>query len=88
MKIHIKNFPPDIIEYYNLNEKVTQDGYIFIRIKKRMYGLKQAALLGYKNLVKNLKPHGYHHIPHTDGLWKHETHPITFCLCVDDFGVK
>ena len=88
MKIHIKNFPPDIIEYYNLNEKVTQDGYIFIRIKKGMYGLKQAALLGYENLVKNLKPHGYHPIPHTDGLWKHETHPITFCLCVDDFGVK
>ena len=53
-----------------------------------MYGLKQAALLGYQNLIQNLKPHGYHPIPHTSGLWKHETRPIKFCLCVDDFGVK
>lgn len=22
------------------------------------------------------------------GYWKHETHPISFTLCVDDFGVK
>ena len=21
-------------------------------------------------------------------MWKHDTKPITFCLCVDDFGVK
>ena len=88
MKIHIKNFPPDIIEFYKLQQKVTPDGYIYIRIKKGMYGLKQAALLGYENLIKNLKPHGYYPIPHTDGLWKHHTKPITFCLCVDDFGIK
>ena len=53
-----------------------------------MYGLKQAALLGYENLIQNLKPFGYHPIPHTDGLWKHEKKTITLCLCVDDFGLK
>ncbi len=59
-------------------------------IKKGMYGLKQAALvLAYNFLKKNLAPHdGYEPIPHTDGLWKHKTRNITFCLCVDDFGIK
>ena len=53
-----------------------------------MYGLKQAAVLAYDNLVSTLAPHGYHLIPHTVGLWAHETRPTTFCLCVDDFGIK
>ena len=53
-----------------------------------MYGLKQAAILAHENLVKNLHMYEYKHIPHILGLWKHNTRPITFCLCVDDFGIK
>ena len=56
--------------------------------KKGMYGLKQAAVLAYNNLVNNLREHGYAPIPQTVGLWKHKTLPTTFCLCVDDFGIK
>ena len=88
MKIHKCNFPPANIEHYNLTKKITKDGYIYIKIKKGMYGLKYAALLGYQQLVQHLKPFGYYPIPHTDGLWKHTSRKITFCLCVDDFGVK
>ena len=53
-----------------------------------MYGLKQAAILAYDNLQKNLKPFGYSPVVGTIGIWKHVTRPITFCLCVDDFGIK
>ena len=53
-----------------------------------MYGLKQAAILAYDHLVKNLGNYGYYPIPHTVGLWKHKMRRISFCLCVDDFGVK
>lgn len=53
-----------------------------------MYGLKQAAVLAYNQLVKFLAPHGYKPIPHTTRMWYHETRPTKFCLCVDDFGVK
>jgi hypothetical protein len=53
-----------------------------------MYGLKQAAILAYEFIVENLAPHGYHPIPQSLGLWRHETRPIQFCLCVDDFGIK
>ena len=53
-----------------------------------MYGLKQAAVLTYDHLIKNLKIDGCYPIPHTVGLWTHSTHNICFCLCVDDFGIK
>ena len=37
--------PKDVVEHYNLKTKVTKDGYIFIVIKRGMYGLPQAVLL-------------------------------------------
>ena len=88
MKIHIKNFPQDIIDQYGLLQKVTADGYVYVKIKKGMYGLKQAAVLAFDHLVENLKDFGYEPIPHTIGMWKHKERKTTFCLCVDDFGVK
>ena len=53
-----------------------------------MYGLKQAAILAYKQLVRWLKTQGYHPIPTSNGLWKYMSRPALFELCVDDFGVK
>ena len=53
-----------------------------------MYGLKQAAILAYDNLQSNLKPFGYQPVVGTVGLWQHISRPTTFCLCVDDFGIK
>lgn len=47
------------------------DEHIYIKISKGMYGLKQAAVLAYKNLIKNLTPFGYEPIPHTDSYWRH-----------------
>jgi hypothetical protein len=88
MRIRYKYFPDAIRKQYNLDQFVTNTGYIYIRIKKGMYGLKQAALLAYKHLVNQLAPHGYHPCPYTTGLWEHDTRPTKFCLCVDDFGVK
>ena len=88
MKIHWKNIPEDIKTQYNLQEKRTENGYIYIKIKKGMYGLKQAAVLAYDQLVHNLADAGYHPVPATIGIWKHTTRKTTFCLCVDDFGVK
>ena len=87
MKIPQKYIPPDIINKYNLKSKF-HNGYIYCEINKGMYGLKQAALLAYNFLVKKLQPYGYNPIPHTIGIWTHKSRPITFSLCVDDFGVK
>ena len=46
MKVAYKYFPPDIIKRYNLDSIVHND-YIYMRIVKGMYGLKQAAILAY-----------------------------------------
>ena len=67
MKVRMKYFPPDIIAWYKLNQLVTPEGYIYIKIKKGMYGLKQAALLAYQNLKRTLAPYGYHPVEGTVG---------------------
>jgi hypothetical protein len=88
MRIHSRFFPPDVRKQYNIDSLIASDNYVYIRIKKGMYGLIQAATLAYKNLKKNLEPHGYYPCPNTEGLWKHVSRRTTFCLCVDDFGIK
>ena len=83
MKIPTKYIPPDMISKYNLQTKI-KNGYVYCKIKKGIYGLKQAVLLAYNFLKQNLEPHGYFPIPHTTGLWKHKHRRIVFCLYVDD----
>ena len=63
-------------------------GFIYFKIIKGTYGLKQAAILAYNQLKTNLAKHGYFPIPHTVGMWKHRTRQTKFCLCVDDFGIQ
>ena len=87
MKIPIHHIPADMIEKYNLNEK-THNGYVYIKIKRGMYGLKQAAHLAFEQLKAHLAPHGYFPVEHSPGLWYHTTKNIRFRLCVDDFGIK
>lgn len=53
-----------------------------------MYGLKQAAVLAYSNLVSVMQQYGYSPCPLSPGIWKHHTRKTKFCLCVDDFGIK
>ena len=88
MKLHITDFLPDIVDRYQLHSLMSPSQYVYIRINKGMYGLKQAALLAYEHLVANLAPHGYYPVPHSPGIWRHKTRKTRFCLCVDDFGIK
>ena len=88
IRIHRKYFSTAFINEYNLTHLINKDNYIYCEINKGMYGLKQAAILAYKQLVERLKEHGYHPIPTSNGLWKHESRPTLFALCVDDFGIK
>jgi hypothetical protein len=38
--------------------------------------------------VKHLAKSGYREMPHTPGLFRHDTCPVIFCLVVDDFGIQ
>ncbi len=87
MRVPISLFPTNIIDHYQLNNKVLKD-YVYMDIRKCMYGLPQAGILANKLLKKCLATHGYFEQPHTFGLFSHKSHPIWFNLAVDDFGIK
>eukprot|EP00957_Ditylum_brightwellii_P183843 14003764-Ditylum_brightwellii.AAC.1 len=62
------------------------DGWVYIEIKRGMYGLSQAGILANKLLTTQLVEHGYYPVQHTPGVWWHKWRPVTFALVVDDFG--
>ena len=88
MKVYFKHILEDIRLQYKLHNKLSSQDYIYIRINKGMYGLKQAAILAYDNLKHSLTPHGYAPIIDTVGIWGHITRPSIFCLRVDNFRIK
>jgi hypothetical protein len=87
MKKLLSCFPEELIQKYNLNA-LAVDGWVYIEIRKGMYGLKQAGLLANQLLQTRLAPFGYYPARHTPGLWLHKTPRISFTLVVDDFAVK
>jgi hypothetical protein len=87
MKMLLSRFPEEIIQKYNLNA-LAVDGWVYIEIRKGMYGLKQAGLLANQLLQTRLAPFGYYPARHTPRLWLHQTRPISFTLVLDDFAVK
>jgi hypothetical protein len=87
MKMLLSRFPEEIIQKYNLNA-LAVGGWVYIEIRKGMYGLKQAGLIANQLLQTRLSPFGYYPARHTPGLWLHKTQPISFTLVVDDFAVK
>jgi hypothetical protein len=87
MKMLLSRFPEEIVDKYNLGAFAI-DGWVYIEIRKGMFGLKQAGLLANQMLQTRLAPFGYYPARHTPGLWLHRTRPIAFSLVVDDFAVK
>jgi hypothetical protein len=88
MQLRIADMREDVIKHYNLREKATPNGYIYCEIQKGIYGLSQAGIIAQQLLKEHLQKHGYCQSQLTPGLWKHDTHPISFSLVVDDFGIK
>ncbi len=58
MKRPLRLIPDIIIEHYGLRKKAV-DGYVYMEIKKGMYGLPQASILANKLLKLHLACHGY-----------------------------
>jgi hypothetical protein len=83
----LSRFTEEIVQKYNLNI-LAVDSWVYIKIRKGIYGLKQAGLLANQLLQTRLAPFGYYPARHTTGLWLHKTLPIFFTLVVDDFAVK
>ena len=70
---------------YNLRDLVDEDGWVYIKIRKGMYGLPQAGIIAKNQLLeKRLSEKGCYQCQHTRGLWRHVWCSIVFCLAVDD----
>ena len=50
--------PDDIKIRYNLHSMRHGD-YVYVKIKKGVHGLKEAAILAYDKLILHLTPRGY-----------------------------
>ena len=69
MKAKYKRITDDIKDQYNLHEKVTSNYYIYIKIKKGMYDLKQATIFANNSLQANIRSFGYAPVIDTVGIW-------------------
>jgi hypothetical protein len=72
MKMLLSRFPEEIIQKYNLNA-LAVDSWVYIEIRKGMYGFKQAGLLANQLLETRLALFGYYPALRTPGLWLHRT---------------
>ena len=72
IRVSIRDIPEEIIQEYNLQSIVTDDGMIYIKANRGMYGLPQAGLLAKEFLEKRINKRGYHQSKLVPGLWKHE----------------
>jgi hypothetical protein len=87
IRLPLAILPLDIIEKYDL-KRLAVNGWVYLEIRKGMYGLKQAGLLANQLLQKRLKPFVHYPAIHTPGLWLYNTKSKAFSLVVDDFAVK
>ena len=88
MRLKLSDIPDDVVELYKLQDKVDSKGFVYCKIDKGMYGHPAAGIMAQRLLEKRLNEDGYFQSKITPGYWKHNTRPIAFTLCVDDFGVK
>ena len=67
---------------------VESDGYVYFKIQKDAYTVKEDGIIEFTKLVQKNSTLGYEPMKFTRALWRHTTCKTTFSLCVDDFGVK
>jgi hypothetical protein len=88
MRLKITNIPDEIIEEYKFHEKATEDGYVYCKTRRGVYGLPQAGIIAQVQLEERFGKYGYHQSKIIPGLWTHTTRNMCFTLVVDDFTIK
>ncbi len=81
-------FPKDVINEYDLCNKVDANENVHCKVQRGMYGHPQAGIIAKELVEAHLLKAGYTQSKITPGYWKHTWQPISFTLVVDDFGVK
>jgi hypothetical protein len=91
LKVYLDAYPDSVVSRLRLLPFVKLDRhgkrFVLFRMDKTLYGLKEAGKLSNLRLVQLLLSYDFVETS-TPCLFRHKTRPITFCLVVDDFGVK
>ena len=87
MKIPLALFTTWTVAQYDLNKHALH-GFVYLEMRRAVWGLPQEGILANKLLRKRLLPHGYSECTNTPGLWKHKKNLISFTLVVDNFSAK
>ena len=87
VRFRLDLIPRAIIEHYKLGDLAT-NGFVYARVNKAWYGLKQAGKIAHDDLVKRMAEAGYRKHDLVEGYFRHETRDIDFTLVVDDFLIR
>jgi Reverse transcriptase (RNA-dependent DNA polymerase) len=87
IRMRREHIPDNIWAQYNLDDFVDDQGWVYSKVSKGMYGLPQAGRVASDALLPRLALAGYKPTRRTPGLFKHSTNSIKFWLVVDDFLV-
>ena len=87
-RVKLSNIREEIINEYDLHEKASLDGWVYIKVVQGMYGLPQSGSLGHDLLEQRLNQEGYFQSKIVPGFWMHKDRKIRFVLVVDDFGIN
>ena len=88
IRFNRESIPDEIWEQYQLDQYVDENGYIYARVDKGMYGLPQAGKVASDFLLPRLLAAGYRATGIVPGLYKHESNSVIFALVVDDFLIQ
>ena len=87
MKLALACIPDEIVKQYSLCA-LSSDGWVCLKIRKGMPGLKQAGRIANGRIKFHLAHFLFAPVPRSPALWEHTTKPIIFFLVVNNFGVK
>ena len=60
MKLKLRNLPEDLVTLYNLVSKVDKNSFVYLKIRRGMYGLPQEVILAQQLLEKTVKQQRVH----------------------------
>ena len=72
MRIPLKYFTDEIKQQCNIMD-IADNGYVYIEIRKGIYGLKEKGILAFSYLVESLALYGYYPCRYTPDLWRQKT---------------
>ena len=66
--IHASFIPQEVMDQYQFT--IEANVYIYLEIRKVLYGLKEAGVVAFTQLLQNLSPFKYEPMKFTPGLWR------------------